>query len=251
MNLSNNTILITGGTSGLGRKLAESLSDRDNTVIILGRCQKMLDEMMAKRPAISGFAIDVNDDKALQNFASIIRRQFPRLNVLIANAGISQSEDLTSEHWNANVADQIVMTNIMGVIRVIAAFLQQLKDQPQATIMATSSALAAVPLASFPTYCASKAFIHSWLISMRHQLRNTSVEVLELLPPYLQTALTGNEQLSDPRAMPLDEYVHEILGMIERNDISRGEILLERDYARRWAERDGRYDEIFSMMNPD
>mgnify|MGYP004716013007 FL=1 len=116
--------------------------------------------------------------------------------------------------------------------------------------MATGSALAFIPLASYPTYCASKAFLHSWLTSIRHQLRATSVEVLEMLPPYLQTALTGDHQLDDARAMPVDEYINQVISMLESQNTPRGELLLERDQARRWAEREGKYEEIFSLMNP-
>ena len=129
-------------------------------------------------------------------------------------------------------------------------FLPLLKRQPDAAIMATSSNLAFVPRADFPTYCASKAFVHSWLQSLRHQLRNVPVEVLELAPPYVQTELTGDSQASDPRAMPLAAYVAEVMQLLESQDHPRGEVLVERDRARRWAERDGRYDAAFAAMNP-
>ena len=111
-------------------------------------------------------------------------------------------------------------------------------------------ALAFLPLASFPTYCASKAFLHSWLTSLRHQLRNVPVEVLELSPPYVQTALTGARQATDPRAMPIDDYIQQVMQRLERGEHPNGELLLERDQARRWAERDGTYDAIFATMNP-
>ncbi|HEY0342469.1 MAG TPA: SDR family NAD(P)-dependent oxidoreductase, partial [Steroidobacteraceae bacterium] len=107
-----------------------------------------------------------------------------------------------------------------------------------------------VPLASFPTYCASKAFLHSWLTSLRHQLRNIPVEVLELSPPYVRTELTGAQQAADPRAMPIGDYTGQVMQMLERGTPPRGELLLERDHARRWAERDGTYDAIFASMNP-
>jgi uncharacterized oxidoreductase len=122
---------------------------------------------------------------------------------------------------------------------------------PDATLMATSSALAFVPRADFPTYCASKAFLHSWLTSLRHQLRKVPVEVLELSPPYVQTELTGSAQASDPRAMPLDAFVAEVISLLEHGDHPGGEILLARDQPRRWAERDGTYATIFAAMNPN
>ncbi|MFC7556334.1 SDR family NAD(P)-dependent oxidoreductase [Pseudoroseomonas wenyumeiae] len=171
--------------------------------------------------------------------------------MLIANAGISRVEDVAADDWDVSDAEAIVRTNILGVLRVTAAFLPILKGRSDAAIMATSSALAFVPRADFPAYCASKAFLHSWLTSLRHQLRKIPVEVLELSPPYLRTELTGSEQAADPRAMPLEAYVAEVMRMLEREDHPRGEVLLERDHARRWAERDGRYEEVFAAMNPD
>lgn len=155
------------------------------------------------------------------------------------------------DRWDSSDAEAIVTTNILGVLRVVAAFLPTLKSRRGATIMATSSALAFLPRADFPTYCASKAFLHSWLTSLRHQLRKVPVEVLELSPPYVQTTLTGEGQASDPRAMPLDDYIAEVLTMVEQGDHPRGELLLERDKSRRWAERDGTWDAIFCAMNPD
>ncbi len=176
---------------------------------------------------------------------------FPELNAVIANAGISRVEDLRNDVWDLPGAQAVVETNILGVLRTAAALLPLIKRQPAATFMATSSALAFVPRADFPTYCASKAFLHSWLQSLRHQLRDVPVEVIELSPPYVQTGLTGAQQASDPRAMPVDAYVAEVMQLLERGEYPHGEVLLERDEPRRWAERDGRYAEIYAMLNPE
>ena len=251
MKMTGNTILVTGGTSGIGRALAEAFHDRGNRVIVAGRRRALLDEITVRRPGMVGIPLDFDDDTSLTRLAAEVRARFPALNVLIANAGISRTEDMTADDWDASTARAIVETNILGVLRITAALLPILKAQPDATIMATSSALAFVPRADFPTYCASKAFLHSWLQSLRHQLRKVPVEVLELSPPYVQTALTGIDQVSDPRAMPLDAYVAEVMHRLDRRDYPRGEVLLERDHARRWAERDGRYEAIFSAFNPD
>ena len=143
-----------------------------------------------------------------------------------------------------------MQTNIVGVMRTVAAYLPVLKGRPSSTILATSSALAFVPRASFPAYCASKAFLHSWLQSVRHQLRSVPVEVLELSPPYVQTELSGPHQRSDPRAMPLATYVAQVMALLERGEHPRGEVLLERDLPRRFAERDDRYEDVFEEMNP-
>jgi uncharacterized oxidoreductase len=250
MKIKGNTILITGGTSGIGRALAEALYDRGNQVIITGRRQALLDDIADDRPGLIGLQLDVMDSASLVHLSTRLRDHFPKLNVLIANAGISHIEDMKSDHWRIDAAEAIVQTNILGVLRVAEAVLPLLKGKPDAAFMATSSALAFVPRADFPTYCASKAFLHSWLQSLRHQMRQFPIEVLELSPPYVQTKLTGAQQMHDPRAMPLTEYVAEVLQMLEAGNTPRGEVLLERDLARRWAERDGNYDAIFSAMNP-
>ncbi|MFT4174820.1 MAG: SDR family NAD(P)-dependent oxidoreductase [Rhodocyclaceae bacterium] len=249
MNIAGNTILITGGTSGIGRALGEALHDRGNRVIVTGRRQAMLDEITARRPGMVGMPLDLGDSASLACLADRIRAGFPELNVLIANAGISRQEDVTATCWDGAVAEEIIEANVMGVLRATAAFLPLLKRRSNSTIMATSSALAFLPLASFPTYCASKAFLHSWLTSLRHQLRHIPVEVLELSPPYVQTELTGAHQAVDPRAMPVGDYVGQVMQRLEQGNHPRGELLLECDQARRWAERDGTYDAIFAAMN--
>ena len=250
MKMTGNTILVTGGTSGIGRALAEAFHDRGNRVIVTGRRIGLLDQVAAGRPGLVGIPLDLDDPASLPRLASEVRERFPRLNVLVANAGISRAEDVAADDWTVADARTIVETNIMGVLRVTAAMLPVLKAQPDATVVATGSALAFVPRTDFPTYCASKAFLHSWLASIRHQLRTVPVEVLELSPPYVRTALTGDQQAIDTRAMPVGTFVAAVMRLLEEGRHPRGEVLLEQDRARRWAERDGRYDEIFATMNP-
>ncbi|MGY8633990.1 SDR family oxidoreductase [Bradyrhizobium sp. 14AA] len=250
MKMTGNTILVTGGTSGIGRALAEAFHDRGNRVIVAGRRQALLDQITAERPGLIGMPLDLDDPSSLPRLSADMRARFPELNVLIANAGISRPEDMSANSWSVPDAEAIVATNILGVLRVTAAFLPILKAQQNATIIATSSNLAFVPRADFPTYCASKAFLHSWLQSLRHQLRKIPVEVLELAPPYVQTELTGAGQASDARAMPLAAYVAEVMQLLKLRVHPRDEVLVERDRARRWAERDGRYEAIFAAMNP-
>ncbi|NMK44760.1 SDR family NAD(P)-dependent oxidoreductase [Achromobacter sp. Bel] len=250
MKQTGNTILVTGGTSGIGRALAEAFHDQGNRVIVTGRRQRLLDDVTAGRPGLTGIALDLDDPASLPRVAADVHTRFPGLNVLIANAGISRAEDMSADGWDASTAQAIVDTNIMGVLRVTAAFLPLLKRNPHAALMATSSNLAFIPRADYPAYCASKAFLHSWLQSLRHQLRQVPVEVLELAPPYVQTALTGDSQAVDPRAMPLTAYVAEVMQLLFSGDHPNGEVLVERDRARRWAERDGRYAATFAAMNP-
>ncbi|KYK45262.1 oxidoreductase [Bradyrhizobium liaoningense] len=250
MKMTGNTILVTGGTSGIGRALAEAFHDRGNRVIVTGRRQALLDQITAGRPGLIGMPLDLDDPSSLPRLSADMRARFPELNVLIVNAGISRAEDMTDDGWNTSDAEAIVETNILGVLRVTAAFLPAVKKQQNATIIATGSNLAFVPRADFPTYCASKAFLHSWLQSLRHQLRRIPVEVLELAPPYVQTELTGARQASDERAMPLPAYIAEVMQLLELRVHPRDEVLVERDRARRWAEREGRYETIFAAMNP-
>jgi len=249
MRLTGNTILITGGTSGIGRALAEVFHQRGNQVIIAGRRQALLNEITAAHPGMRGMQLDVEDPRAVDAFAARIREQFPELNVLINNAGISRPEDLTAGTADLSVARSIIHTNIISVLHLTAALLPTLKQQPNSTVMTTSSGLAFVPLAAFPTYSASKAFLHSWLQSLRFQLRGTSVEVLELAPPYVQTELGGPGQATDPNAMPLADYIGEVMQVLSHTDPSRGEILVERVKALRWAEKNDDYDQMFTALN--
>ena len=248
MRPTGNTILITGSTSGIGRALAEALHQRGNQLIIAGRRQDMLDEITAANPGMQGMPLDVAQEHSIDAFAARIREQFPKLNVLINNAGISRREDLTAGNTDISISRSIVMTNIVGVLEMTAALLPTLMQQPSSTIITTSSGLGFVPFAPFPTYCATKAFLHSWVQSLRFQLRQTSVEVLELIPPYVQTALAGPHGPTDPHAMPLADYVAEVMRFFDNPDSSGGEILVERVKTLRFAAR-GDYDRIFQGNN--
>lgn len=249
MNLTGNTILVTGGTSGIGRALAERFHALGNRVIVSGRRQALLDELEAKHPGLRGVQVDLDDARATEAFAARIRDEFPTLNVLFNNAGISRTEDLTAEPVDLDAALAIVQTNIVSVLRVTSALLPLLKRQPKSTVLATSSGLAFVPRAIYPAYCGSKAFIHSWLQSLRFQLRNTTVEVLEVPPPYVQTEIGGPEQLTDPRAMPLADYADEVTALLGNPNPPGGEILVKRVEGLRWAERNGTYEQTFAALN--
>ncbi|MEF2070372.1 SDR family oxidoreductase [Consotaella aegiceratis] len=249
MHLTGNTILITGGTSGIGRALAEAFHDLGNRVVIAGRRQNLLDDIIAARPGMRGIALDVTEPSCIDAFATRIREEVPDLNVLINNAGISRAEDIAGDDTDLAVPRAIVQTNILGVLHLTASLLPILKRQPSATIVTTSSGLAFVPQTGYPTYCASKAFLHSWLQSLRMQLAGTAIEVLELAPPYVQTELLGPGQASDPHAMPLAGYIAEVMQILETKSTPQGEILVERVKALRHAERTGTYEEAFALLN--
>ena len=248
MRLTGNTILITGGTSGIGRALAEEFHRRGNRVVIAGRRQHLLDEITAAHPGMQGVPLDVEDPAAIDALAARVRAEWPGLNVLVNNAGISRTEDLAGGA-DLSVSRSIIQTNVVSVLHLTAALLPALQAQPHATVLTTTSGLAFVPLAAYPTYCASKAFLHSWLQSLRFQLRATAVEVLELAPPYVQTELGGPRQASDPHAMPLADYVAEVMRLLGEPNPSRGEILVERVKALRWAEKGEGYEQAFAANN--
>ena len=249
MKMTGNTILVTGGTSGIGRMLAEALHDRGNQVIVTGRRQELLDEVTSGRDHMAGMQFDLDNRALLPRFVSEVQARFPSLNVLVANAGISSVEDIVNG-WDMSAAEAMVETNILGTLRTVGALLPGLQRQSDAVIMATTSNLGFVPKAIFPTYCATKAFLHSWLQSLRYQLRHDPIEVLELAPPYVQTELTGRHQASDPRGMSVEAFVAEVMGLLEAGDHPNGEVLVERSRTERTAERDGRYEAIYATMNP-
>lgn len=249
MDMTGNTMLITGGTSGIGRGLAAAFHARGNRVIITGRRQDRLDQMSAAHPGMRGIALDVRDTDAVEALARQLAEEEPDLNVLINNAGISRQQRLTPGDEDLSVTRDIVETNIMSVVHATAAFLPLLAARQRATLITTTSGLAFVPRAVYPTYCASKAFLHSWMQSLRVQMRGSSVEVLELAPPYVQTELAGEYQLTDPHAMPLDAFIAEVVDMLENGDLPDGEVLVQRVRGERYAERDGDYARRFAVFN--
>lgn len=248
MKISGNTILITGGTSGIGRALAEALHAKGNTVIISGRRQNLLDEVTGRNPGMTGIAVDMNDSAAVDRFAEEIKTKFPKLNMLVNNAGIAGHEDYTAETIDTSRAISTIQTNITSVVQLSAALLPLLRAQSEATLMVTTSGLAFVPYPAGPVYSATKAFMHNWLDALRMQLRKTSVEVLELAPPYVQTELGGPQQASDPRAMPLDAFTNEVMDILENGTIEKGEILVENVKPLRWAEKNGQYQNLLEMF---
>ncbi len=248
MNPTNNTILITGGGSGIGRALAEALHKQGNQLIIAGRRKSMLDETAAANPGMRSLTLDLDNPDDFQRFVAEVKAEFPGLNVLINNAGISKSERLQDGTEGLAIAESIIATNLLGPLRLTAALLPSLQAQPKSTVMNVTSGLAFVPLAMTPAYCATKAALHSWTQSLRFQLRDTAVEVLELAPPYVQTELMGPQQASDPNAMPLAEYISETMSLLA-NPPASGEILVQRVQPLRFAEKNGTYDQVFNGMN--
>ena len=246
MKLTGNTILITGGNGGIGRGLAEAFHKLGNTVLITGRKRDKLDATLAANPGMKAMTLDVADPDDIRAFAGKAAKEFPSLNVLINNAGIAEDEDVTEP--GTDVAERTVAINLLGPIRLTNALMPQLLGRPGATVMNVSSGLGYLPIFPCPTYCATKAAVHSYSQTLRHQLRNKGVGVVELIPPYVKTHLQGEHQANDPNAMPLDEYIAEVMDLL-RADPSADELIVDRAKGLRDAEREGRYDETFEQYN--
>lgn len=248
MDTIDNTILITGGGSGIGRGLAEAFHRAGNQVIITGRRHHALEDTVQSNPGIIARSLNVDSPEEIQRFAASMKAEFPALNVLINNAGIMKAENFRAAVDDLPIAEATISTNLLGPLRLTAALLPTLLTQSKATVITVSSGLAFVPIATNPTYCATKAAIHSWTQSLRYQLRDTSVEVFELAPPYVQTELLGAQQRTDPNAMPLADFIDETMQLLKSPPDS-GEILVERVYPQRLAEREGKYDELYTTRN--
>jgi uncharacterized oxidoreductase len=208
MNLTGNTIFITGGGSGIGRGLAEALHKLGNQVIISGRRKAFLDDTTSANPGMQSIELNVEDPASIATVAAKLIADFPKLNVLINNAGIMRIDNASTEIDDA-VLVSTVTTNLLGPVRVTSALIEHLKQQPSATVINVTSGLAFTPLAMTAIYSATKAAIHSYTQSLRFRLKGTTVRALELAPPYVQTDLLHGR--NDPRAMPLAAFIEETI----------------------------------------
>ena len=250
MNTTGNTILITGGGSGIGRGLAESFHKLGNQVIIAGRGNKNLDETTSANAGMKSIKVDMTSFDSIKTFAAQITTDYPSLNAVIHCAGVMVPEDLVNGKNFQSDDDLTVNTNLLGPIRLTEELLPSLRKQTRAAIMTVSSGLAFVPLAMTPTYCATKAAIHSYTQSLRYQLKDTSIQVIELIPPYVQTTLMGDSQANDPNAMPLNEFISEAMDILT-NQPDAVEVCVKRVYPLRFAEGEGqeKYKQFFKHFN--
>lgn len=247
MKPSGNTILLSGGGTGIGRRLAQRWHDAGNVVIVTGRTLASLEETIAGRPNLHARVLDVTNPAAVTAFASSIIAEFPALNVLVNNAGIMRFEDLTAPRDMAHV-EATIATNLMAPIRLTDALIAHLKAQDDAAIVMVSSGLAFVPMAVTATYNATKAAIHSYSQSLRHQLAG-KVEVIELAPPAVQTDLTPG-QSTRANYLPLETFIDQAMALFEQQP-TPAEILVPNALFLRNAEAEGRYTAAFDVLNRD
>ena len=245
MEISGNTILITGGASGIGRAMAHRFHDLGNHVVIAGRRQAEIETSIAKREGMSGYVVDVTDPASIAAFAKRVLEEHGALNVLVNNAGIMKFEDLTKKRDLAE-AEATIATNLLGPIRLIDALIDHLAAQPSAAIINLSSGLGFVPLTAAPTYSATKAAIHLYTVSLREALAG-KVEVIELAPPGVQTDLTPG-QSGRQGYMPLGEFIDEVFTILKQQP-TPPELLVDKVKMQRFAERENRYGRTLKTMN--
>lgn len=247
MKMSGNTILITGGGSGIGFELAEEFRKLENEVVIAGRSIEKL--KAAANKGFKTFTVDMMQTESILNLANQVVSAHANLNVIIHNAGVMRAEDLIN-HNNSNTQDETISTNLLGPMRLTDALLPHLLKQKNGAIMTVTSGLAFTPLALYPTYCAAKAGLHSYTESLRYQLKDTGIQVLELAPPYVQTELTGKHQAQDPHAMPLKEFISEVMSLLQTKP-DENEVLVQRVHALRNSFAGGKdtYQIFFKQFN--
>ena len=245
MQTNGNTILITGGGSGIGRELAHKWHDLGNTVIVAGRTQASLDETAVGHANIHTMIVDVGDADDLARFAKKVVEVHPAINVLVNNAGIMRFEDITEERELGD-AEATIATNLLGPIRLIDGLIEHLKAQENAAIINVTSGLAFVPMPRTATYSATKAAMHSYTVSLRAKLEG-KVEVIELAPPAVQTELTPGQSTREGY-MPLDEFIEETMLGFTAEDTPQ-EVLTQNVLFLRNAEAEGRFDKALEMTS--
>jgi len=244
MKNTGNTILITGGGSGIGQALAHRWHDAGNSVIITGRRQQALDEAVAGRERMTAYVLDVTSQDAVDTFVPQLLANHPRLNVLLNNAGVYSPEKITTRRDLAD-AEHMIATNILGPIRITNALIDHLGTAADAAIINVSSGLAFVPYPAAPTYSATKAAIHSYTTAIRPLLKG-KVEVIEIVPPQVQTELSPG-QSKDPNSMPLDAFADEVMALLHATD-TPAEVCVEGVRYFREAEASGQFGEALQML---
>jgi uncharacterized oxidoreductase len=245
MKTTHNTILITGGGSGIGEALAHRFHDLGNTVIIAGRRAESLQRAIAGRPRMHALPLDIESAASIADFARQVIAAHPGLNVVINNAGIMRLETLNQAR-DLGDAEATITTNLLGPIRLINALVEHLSRQPDAALVNVSSGLAFVPLIASPTYSATKAALHSYTVALREALKG-KVEVIEIVPPAVQTHLTPG-QATRPGYLPLAEFADEVMALFQQEP-TPPEILVKSVAFLRFAETENRFAAAVTALN--
>ncbi|HEY0932408.1 MAG TPA: SDR family NAD(P)-dependent oxidoreductase [Trebonia sp.] len=247
MNITGNTIFIPGSTSGIGLSLALALRAKGNTVIIAGRRAGRLEQLTAEYPGLDAVPIDTTDPASIGAAARQVLDRHPDLNVLVTMAGIMRVEDWHKPESFLDSAEAVITSNVLGPVRLIAAFIEHLQTRPEAAIVTVSSGLAFTPLAATPSYSAAKAAVHLLSESVRLQLADTNVQVIELVPPSVRTGLVPGHE-DNEAAMPLEDFTAEAMSLLEAQPDAQ-EILVERVKFLRYGEARGDYDQVVATLN--
>lgn len=245
MRTTGNTILVTGGGSGIGAALARRWHEAGNRVIVAGRRQDALERTIAGAENMHALTFDAGDAASVADLAKRVLAEHPDLNILVNNAGIMRLEPIDTARDLA-AAEATVTTNLLGPIRLIDALVDHLAARPDAAIVNVTSGLAFVPMTAAAVYSATKAALHSYTVSLRAELAGR-VEVIELAPPAVRTALTPGQE---DRAgyMPLDDFADEVMTLFV-GDPTPPEIVVDRARALRTAEAERRFDETLTQLN--
>jgi uncharacterized oxidoreductase len=235
--ITNRTVFIVGGTSGIGRGLAQRFADARSTVIVGGR-------NVGGVEGLEAVEIDVTDPGSVLRARDEVLAYHPGLDVVVTMSGVLLTEDLRDPAHIAT-AETTIATNLLGTIRVIAAFTPHLIARGSGTILTVSSGIGFLPFPLMPTYGATKAGVHSYTESLRAQLEGTGVEVAELVPPAVATPAMAK---LNPAALPLDEYLDEVMELLAEQPTPR-EIVVKAALALRWAEREGTYADFLERRS--
>lgn len=225
MELSNNTILITGGSSGIGLALAQQLSTIGNRVIICGRNQEALNKAKAIHPNLIIFRCDIANAGSRRDLLDWLKVEHPQLNILINNAGVQFHRNVHGSNPFDGIDEEIGI-NFTAQVHMIGDLFSLLRQQSQATIVNVTSGLAFSPMADIPVYSATKAAMHSFTLSLRHQLRNTNIKVIELAPPMIDTSLGGGMRSSGTKGQSMmlpDAFAKEAITQLTQG---RDEVLI-------------------------
>lgn len=242
MELDNRTVLIVGGTSGIGLGLARRLRDLGSTVVVGGRSTDRFAGLDAE--GFGTVEIDVTDSASVSAARDDVLARHPHLDLVVAMSGVMLTEDLRDPaHFDA--ARRSIETNLLGTIRVTDAFTPHLIERGAGALVTVSSGIAFLPFPLMASYAASKAGVHAYTEALRAQLAGTGVEVVELVPPAVATA--GQEKVN-PHALPLDGFLDEVLALLAQ-DPTPDEVLVQGVQMHRWAERDGTYADLVAQRS--